>query len=810
MKISIAWIREFCPFPLSDAPRQIGVRFSLATAEVEGVEARGEGLDRVLVARVLEVRPHPGADQLRLARIEAGPRREEVVCGAPNVRPGILVPYAPPGSVVGGREIRIAKIRGVESPGMLCSEAELGLSEEGGGLWELPAETPTGSTIAAAFPELCDIVLEVDNKSLTHRPDLWGHYGVAREFSAIYGAPLRPYAVREELARQGGDSGVRVSIASEPAGSTRPRCPRYVGLRVDGVNVGPSPDWIGRRLQAVGLRPISNVVDVTNLVMLELGQPLHAFDVAQIRGGEIHVRRAAAGESLKLLDGSTAALSSQDLVIADREGPVALAGVMGGERSGISDATTSVFIESANFDAAGVRRSSIRTVRTDSSARFEKALDPELARLAILRAAGLLLDLCPGARVVGPLQDVGYTPRAPITIHLSPAAVAQRLGAPIDASRTRGILTALGFTVQEAARGTDSPHWEVRVPSWRATKDVSIFEDLVEEVGRLYGYDNIPPGPPLWPVVAPSPNPTRKLERRAREFLARRGGLNELMTYAMVGAAHCRAFGLDPEAHLKLQNPMSEDLDRMRREITPVHLEKARENLRFFKEFGFFELGRVYRKEPAELRSRDLPRETSRLAGLLQFSRKDVAHFYTVRSLVLDLLRHLERGEAGVEPLAADRTWIHPRVGGEVRLGGASVGIIYRVHPATARRLELEGDTICFDLDFDAIAALPQRESRYRKLPRFPFVTFDVAVVAPEQTEARAVEAVIRAAAGEVLRSLAVFDVYQGPNLPPGKKSLAFQIAVGADDRTLGSAEAEAVRARVTAALAGCGYQLRG
>ncbi len=827
MKISINWIQEHCPFDVRETPREIGVRFTLSTAEVEDARAWGEGLDRIVVARILDVRPHPKADNLRIARIDPGAALggvREVVCGAPNARAGLTTPYAPPGAIVGGKEVRTAAIRGVESPGMLLSQAELGVSDESGAIWELPADAAPGTPLCELYPELVDVILEVDNKSLTHRPDLWGHYGIAREFSVIYGVPLRPLSVREDLARQSGDAGIRVVVDPEPRKDAPPRCPRYCGLRIDGVRVAPSPPWLRHRLLAVGSRPINNVVDVTNYVMFELGQPLHAFDTARIRGGQIRVRRAAPGEVLRVLDGTEAHLAPEDLVIADGAGPVALAGVIGGETSGVGDGTTSIFLESANFEPAGVRRTALRTVRTESSARFEKSLDAQAARTAILRAAALVLDLCPGAKVVGMLQDVAAPPRPPIVISVSPASIAQRLGTAIGPERIASILEGLGFGIDgkapggAAIGGAAQAPWKVRVPSWRATRDISIPEDLIEEVGRLHGFGAIEPFAPIWPVAAPAVNERRLLERRLKEFLTLHGGLTEVFTYSMVGAAHCRLFGLDPEACLKLKNPMSEELDRMRREIVPIHLEKARENQRYFQRFGFFELGRVYLKNPEPptegLFCRDkiaeFPSEKSRIAGLLRFESKSDANFYEARHIALALLERAGAAEWKIEPIEADRRWIHPQAGARILQGGKELARFYRIHPEIEEKLELKGDTLAFDVDFDALAELQAREEKYRRLPRFPFVTFDVAVEAPERTPAAEIEAVIRRGAGEALRRLEAFDVYRGPNLPPGVKSIAFHVEVGAGDHTLAGSEAESHRDAVIRALGDAGFKLRG
>ncbi len=813
MYISLNWIRRHCPFETDDSPARIGERFSLATAEVEGVTSRGEGLEQFVAGRVLESEEVNGTGgRLRKCLVDHGAAKPStVVCGAPNARVGVVAPFARPGLVVLGKELRAAKIRGVVSHGMLLAEDELGLSDNHDEIMELPGDVEPGVPLTEVHPDLRDIVLEIDNKSMTHRPDLWGHHGLAREFATIYGTPLRPYEVDESLATRRGDARVRVSIED---GDARRRCRRYCGLRIDRVKVGPSPAWLRHLLLAVGSRPINNIVDITNYILFDLGQPLHAFDRERIEGEQIIVRMRSPKEKLRLLDGREIALDAEDLVIADGRRAVALAGVMGGEDSEISPETTSIFLESANFDPGSVRRSSMRHGRTESSARFEKSLDATQARLGILRAAELVLELCPGARVVGPLQDVGFEPPDPIVIELSSDFIPGRLGTELSEERTREILDGLGFEVDETQRaaadiGIAPSTWRVTVPSWRATRDVSIREDLVEEVGRIHGYGEIEPFAPKWPVVAPPINERRVLERGIKQFLTLRCGLDEVFTYPMVGAEHCALFGLDPSEHLVLVNAMSEDLDRLRREIVPIHLEKARDNQRFVERFGFFEMGRVYLKEASRLREPELPREQTRVCGVLSVPEKDERNFYRVRRIVLSLARFLQLDGVSIAPLEAAPSWAHPGVGATLRVGDAVAGSFYRVHPVTAGRLELRGDVLAFDLDLETIAAAPRSETRYRPLPRYPGVPFDVAVVADERTAVGAIREVIVEAGKELLRDVSVFDVYRGAGVGEGKKSVAFQLLFRADDHTLGADEVDRIQNAVVEALERAGYPLR-
>lgn len=817
MLISINWIREHCPFETDESPQEIANRFLLATAEVESVSVLGDALERFVVARVQEVHPVPKADKLTRVVVDIGAKEPvTVVCGAPNVAEGLRVPYAGPGTTVRGKKLSKAKIRGVESAGMLLSEAELGISEFHEQLLELPEDLEPGTPLKEVFPDYPDVVLEVENKTITHRPDLWGHYGIAREFSTIYRTPLVPYDVDEKLASAEGDPGIQVSIqddGTKKLPGARERCFRYCGLRIEGVQVGPSPAWLQQRLAAVGSRPLNNIVDITNLILFELGQPLHAFDADRVRGGQIVVRMPWKSEKMTLLDGRSIDLDPSDLVIADAEGPVALAGVMGGDGSQISDDTTTIFLESANFLSTSVRLSSTRHGRTDSSSRFEKSLDPAQARTGMLRAAQMVLELCPGARVVGALQDVGFQPGDPIDIDLEPASISRRLGCELSDDDVRETLEYLGFGVDagksKKASKSDS-QWKVTVPSWRSTGDVSNRDDLVEEVGRIYGYQNIEPFAPKWPVRAPVRNDARIFERQVKGHLSSHNDLVEVFTYPMVGEEHCETFGMDPEACLVLRNSMSREHDRMRREIVPSHLEKVAENQRFEHEFGFFEVGRVYLKEERNPQDADLPREKTRIVGALSFAEKCDENFRHLRHVVLSLVQSFRMSDVRVEPLADTGTaWMHPAVAGRLLLAGRDAGIFYRVHPDVARKLELVGDVLAFDLDFDVLFEAGQDDIKYRHLPRFPDVPFDVTVLAPERTTVAEIGAVIHKAAGDALASVEVFSVYQGKGVPEGQKSVSFHMVFRAEDHTLEADEVEALQNRAIDALAAAGYPLK-
>lgn len=587
MFVSQNWIRELIGDASVDFAALEG-RFVLAVAEIEGVVRFGHGLTEVLVGEVVGVEPHPNADKLRLADVDLGPSRPavRVVCGAPDLRLGMRVPFVPPGvTLPSGIEVRHGEVRGIPSPGMLASEADLGLSEDHDGLLELHGVTAhNGTALPDAIPGLEDVLFEIDNKSLTHRPDLWGHLGIAREIAALLDRPL---ALPPTDAAFTGPAPLAGGVAIDPGAADV--CPRYLAARFSGVQVAPSPVAARLRLRALGVRPISNVVDATNLVMLETGNPLHAFDARFVRGEQIVVRRAAAGETIRTLDDAVRTLQADDLVIADGEGPVALAGIMGGGDSEIRDDTTTVVLESANFDGAQIRKTSARLgLRSESSARFEKSLDPDLPAFAAARFAATLAALCPGAAPCSTLVDVGRHAEAPAPlpqIHVGRDYLRQRLGlsdtllpdAALDATLLR-----LGFRLQESAQGG----LVVTVPRFRAGRDVGIADDLVEELGRHYGYDRIPSATVLAEAKPTPLPPARSLERRLRAVCAIGAALTEVELYSFEHEPTRERLGLQSRdggggelPRLRLRNTLSSEHVALRRGLCEGLLGAVERNL---------------------------------------------------------------------------------------------------------------------------------------------------------------------------------------------------------------------------------------
>ncbi|MCS6954084.1 MAG: phenylalanine--tRNA ligase subunit beta [Bryobacterales bacterium] len=775
MKFSFNWIRQLTE-NLHVSPQDLGRLITTKTAECEGVDAYGEHLAHVCVARVLAVEPI-GSGRNKKVLVETGRYGlKTVVCGAPNCRPGMVSAYVPPGTRLDGREIGVAVIDGVASEGMLASGAELGINRDASGILELDGEP--GAPLPGCEP---DHVLEIDNKAITHRPDLWGHHGLAREVAAITGAALRE-PVRLDLLPEGA-APVRVEIEDLEL------CPRYSALALENVTVGPSPLWLQYRLQAVGLNPINNVVDVTNYVMAELAQPMHAFDWDLLRGPAICVRPARDGERLLALNEQEYRLDQRDLVIADARGPIALAGVIGGLDTGIHEGTRRIVLESACFQASSIRKTSSRhKLRTDASMRFEKAQDPVNTVRGLARALELLRQVCPGIRVAGGVADAGRPLPVPPSILLPVEWLCRKLGRAVEPAEVTRILKRLGFGVEEAEPGA----LRVTVPSWRATRDVSIKDDLVEEVGRMIGYDAIAPQAPAVVVAPPPPSPERLFHRAVRRTMVELG-FTEVYNYSFVGEEQARRFGMDPADHVRVANPIGTDRTLLRRSLLPEIFENILENSKHYEHFRIFEIGREIHKQPA-----GLPREIPHMMAAI-YSRQGV------EDGLMELKRAAEHLMEGCELCPGfSRSYEHPARAGSVVWRGTVVGRLFELHPSL-----LEGRAAVLDLDLQVMLALQEDGKRYRPIRRFPASAFDLSVIADRRELAANLSRQLADLAAPELEAITYLRQYSGPPLPEGKKSVSFRLTVAAPDRTLSSEEVGAIRARIIEGMRARGYDFR-
>ena len=802
MHISLNWMRDFAPIELGESPTRLGEIISLAIAEVEGVSSHGDAIGQVRVAEVLETEPHPNADSLKIATINDGQQTRRIVCGAPNCRAGIKTPFADLGAELPYTDkdgnpamftIAARKIRGVESEGMLCSGSELQLSDDHDGIMEFPADTPVGVKMTELddYREAQDVLLEVDNKSLTHRPDLWGHYGFAREMAVVQDLEFADYPGADPDSDGPCEFRIDIQIPDE--------CRRYAGLQIDNITVAPSPPWMVQRLKAVGLNAINNIVDITNYVLLELGQPMHAFDIGKLEGRSISVRHANKGESFLALDEKEYRLGPSDIVIDDAGRAVALGGVMGGLETGVTDSTTSVFLESANFAATPIRLTANRLgLRSDSSNRFEKSLDPEHVPMALRRAWQLIKQLCPEATCRGGIVDDFPTPYPEITINTSRDFLRKRLGAPVEDGFIDRVLSGLGFGL--------AGDLDIAVPSWRRTKDVSIPEDIVEEVGRHFGYDNIVPHAPAFDIEVPAPNPSRQLERQLKAILTEGHGFHEILCYPMVGPELLGQYGIGADGHLVLTNAISEHHDRMRRYAIPQLVEAVCENRKHFPTFKLFEFGRVYDTSAMD----DLlPTERRRLTGaiLVPPDAKDDETFFQAKALVLDLLQVGGVSRTQVKPLQDPESWVHPGIAAGFYRGRQWVASLYKLHPKTADARDIKDNVLLFEIDVDLLAGA-KRKISYKAISKYPSVSFEVTVIADRRELSAEIEKVIGRAAGKLLLDLSVITVYTGVPIPPGKKAISYSMHFAAD-HTLSHDEAVAARDKVVAALERAGFPLK-
>jgi len=784
MHISWNWLGRHVDLTGVDPFSLIG-RFTMAVAEVEGVEAKGDALGAVVAGRVLEVRPHPASDKLKVARVATGREVVEVVCGAPNCHVGGTYPLALPGVVLPAFTVEAVPLRGVVSQGVLCSERDLGLTDDHAGLLVLGQVAP-GTPLPDLLP-VRDVLFEIDNKSVTHRPDLWGHRGMAREVGVLLDRPLKPMTWAPEFT---GDDPLDVQTECPDL------CPRYTAARYRCAPASRSPFWLRVLLERAGVRAISDLVDLTNFVMLDLGNPVHAFDARLVRGNRIRIRRASAGEHLTTLDGIERALLPDDCVIADGEGGVALAGVMGGLNSGIADDTTDVVLEAANFHPGTVRRTSLRLgLRTEASARFEKSLDPNLAHEAQLAFGALLAELKPGARATSRLYDVDHAPKRVVRIFVPTGLIEKKLGTPLPEGFARKVLTGLGFGVEPTLDGK-----MVTVPTWRATKDVSIKEDIVEEVGRFFGYDNIPGATPAIQVREPQFRWLTEARWATTRALVLDAGMTQLQTYSFASNGLLARLGVTTSDAFGLANPISSDLTHLRTALAPNLLGVVADNCRATDAVRAFEIGRVF------LDTRDaegLPAQPHHV-GLVTWRRDgDDQVYFELKGVLEGLFEHLRVRVDWTPGLAKDAApYLHPSKSARLSAGGRPVGWIALLHPRAAEAIKLgQGRVVLAELDLPTLADLWQRRWSYARLPRFPGVRYEISAIVPFAVTHAELEREIRASAGADLRGVRFLGRFMGAPIPEGHTSMSYEMLFGRDERTLTDDEANAVAARVIAHL---------
>lgn len=790
MLISMNWIGDFVDLSGLDKVALIK-RFTLSTAEVEDIFHKGEDTHGVVVAEILSVEAHPKSKKLHLLKVDTGRGVVDCVCGAPNVRVGMHVAFATEGGAVGGMPIRPVMLAGYPSCGMCCSEAELGISADNSGLWEITDPLPLGTDIKDAYG-IEDIVFEVDNKSLTNRPDLWGHYGIAREFATLAGRELRPVPVDDTAAYA---ALPEVSITIEDT----ERCYRYTGIQVENIRRHVSPVNMRIRLYYCGLRAINLLADLTNYVMLELGQPMHAFDLRRVDA--VEVRRFAEPFRFTTLDGNERTIDPETLMICSHGRPVAVAGVMGGLNSEIEDDTESLLLESANFDGVAVRKSESKLgMRTDASMRYEKFLDPEMTVTAAGRFLHLLREADPDVRVASALTDRYVRRFAPITLEIDRAYIDRYTGIEISEEEILRTLRSLGFTVR-----ADGGRYTVDVPSYRATRDVTIKADLIEEITRIYGYDNFTLNTVREPLRPVRRSVGGRDDRTAKDLLVLSYGMHEVHSYIWDDKARDRALEIPAAENVRIINAQTPDHDTLRRSMLPTLLGFAQENRGYADRFGIFEIGRT-----VEGLLPDGNCNERRKLGILLCDRtvNEETLYLQMRDILVHLgraLRHREPEFAVGEGVAYG--WQHPVNTAEVRLDGQAVGYLSALHPAVLSRLDKRAAVIAAEIDMEKLADVRPAAIVYREPSRFPGIDIDLTVATdPSKLHFATVEALIVNAGGEYLSGVTVADVYENEE---GGSSVTFRLSFTAADKTLSKAEIQCYIDAVVDALAAEGMKLK-
>ncbi|MFH1745117.1 MAG: phenylalanine--tRNA ligase subunit beta [bacterium] len=794
MYLSLNWLKDFLDIPKNISSEELGLKLTMHTVEIDSVIEQKNKFDGIVVGKILEIKEHPNSDRLKLVRVDIRSEVLDVVCGASNIEEGQTVPVATIGTILpGGAEIKKAEVRGEISCGMICAEDELGLGNDHSGIMILQS-----GKVGQSFGDYLgydDIIFEVDNKSITNRPDLWGHVGMAREIAAFLNTKFKVWD-KSEIKSKEKDIQNKIKIKVEDASL----CPRYMALSIGGIKVAPSPDWMQKRLIAVGMKPINNIVDITNYVMLELGQPMHAFDKRTVFGeekeAEIIVRKAKKGENFITLDGQKRELDNGVILIANKKLPLAIAGVMGGEDSGINEETDSIVLESANFNSTSIRIASQKLgLRTESSVRFEKFLDPNLCEEAMLLAAGLIKKIIPNARIESEIADEKNFKLNQDPIELDLNLVKKIIGEDVEEKRIIKTLESLGFEVENKDNILN-----IIVPSWRATKDISIKEDLIEEITRIYGYDNLVPVMPRVEMKAPLSNNEREVERKIKNLLSLGACLTEVYNYSFVGEDQLEKLGVDFSSHIRLANPIASHQSLLRQTMAVNLFGNIKINQARYEEFSFFEIGFVYLPIDGELKKRDhdnenLPYQEKRL-GVVSAGENARETFDKAKGIVMLL------GESFNLNLEFNITenipgWADGRQSAQVNSGQMVIGFVYSLSSAIAKKNGIKKSAAVVEISLTEFnkAIRAAGEKKFQAFLKFPSSGRDLSFVINEKVLYNDIRREILNF-HEYIKQAELFDIYEGDKVGKSLKSMAFHI-VYQTNKTMTAEEVDEIQGRL-------------
>lgn len=798
MKVSLNWIRDYVQLPADADLKKLAYDLTMSTVEVEDTIELAKQFDHMVVGVINTIEQHPNADKLRVCMTDIGGRVESIVCGGSNLREGMKVAVALPGAVCRWHgegepvEIKKSKLRGVDSYGMICGAVEIGLAdlfptkEEAHILDLSDFDAPAGTPLADAL-DLNDIILEIDNKSMTNRPDLWGHYGIAREIAALYDLPMKAFPRFDRNVAN--TAGFHVTVEDAE------RCPRYLSAQIEGLSVKPAPYQMQSRIWKVGMRPINALVDITNYVMLATGQPTHAFDSDHI-AGHVIVRRAGEGEKLLLLNGKELALSGDDLVIADDAGVVGLAGVMGGAKDSILPETDKVILEVANFDAKGIRRTALRyDNRTEASARYEKAIDPERCDQALDLSMQLFSDLYPEMKVTGLVDEYPrHLKQAEIDVPLS--WLERRLGKRLPPEEIRHKMELLGYGISFSG---DNMH--VVVPTWRSTGDVSIQADIMEEVARMYGYENFEAEPITTTFDGTINQLDKDLERRIKEYLAIRCGMQEIFTYPWMEESYVNAVLQSTEGILSLSTPPSPAERFVRSSLLPNLCKAVVKNERYFDEFSIFETAQVFRDEnytsPYDPREK-LPSQRKNVAGAFVTTDKDITALFRKAKGVVEMMARYVHMETLTFRQTEKPVWADNVVWLNICRGEEKVGDLALLSKKVSMACGIKNlNVMLFQLDQDSLVPLKSRTNTFTHMAEYPMTDYDISLLLDGSVQWKDVLQTVGGIKSELLHGASFVDEYRGKQVPAGKKSLTLRLSIGSKEKTLTSSEIEEVASNV-------------
>lgn len=787
MFLSMNWISDFVDLSGLDKLKLIN-QFSLSTAEVENdIYFKGSDLSGVVVAEIKSVENHPDSKKLHLLKVDAGESElTDVVCGAPNVRVGMKTAFAKVGAKIGEIEIAPRKLAGYLSNGMCCSEKEIGISDDNSGIMEITDDIPNGTDLKSVYA-IDDIIFEVDNKSLTNRPDLWGHYGIAREFAALSGRPLKDIG-GVDLSKY--DSLPKVDMKIEDS-----LCQRYSCLQVENIKRTVSPVDMRIRLYYCGMRAINFLADLTNYLMLEMGQPMHAFDSRKVE--KIRIKRFDTPFTFQTLDGVERNIDENTLMICNDNTPVAIAGIMGGLDSEIVDDTTTLTLESATFNAASVRKSTVRLAhRTDASMRYEKCLDPEMTVTAIARFVELLQKYDDGASVVSALTDDYAYHYDNVELKFDKAFVDKYTGIDISNDTIVKTLKSLGFGVE-----LENDSFTVDVPSWRATKDVTMKADIIEEITRIYGYDNFDIHTAVAPLYPVRPSIEKTVEDKIKDLLVKRFSLHELHSYVWSYYDELKAIGLDADGVIKLDGATNPNIETIRRSIIPTQLCQVKSNTSFALRFGIFEIGRVV----TGLDENNNCIEKKKLAITLFSKIAPVSVlFYKLRDILEIMSDDIKHKPLTFEAKQAEYPYQHPVNLNRVFCDGVEIGEIGIVYPTVQKKIDKKASIVYAEIDVEAFANIENASIQYIEPSRFPEMEIDLSFISKTFAP---ISIAITEAKSPLVKNVYVTDIYEDEN--DGSKSITTRIVFAHPERTLTKEEVTEVTDKIIATLKDKGIELK-